>query len=90
MEDQFNILKKLKIPTAVIKSADNDSNGENGQIFQSMVDPKSDLKILYVTPEKLAQSAQFMAQLTRCYEMKRLSCVAIDEVFKCCLLFPNH
>ena len=45
-----------------------------------MTDPKSDLKILYVTPEKLAKSKMFMNKLEKMYELDRFVRLVIDEV----------
>lgn len=43
----------------------------------------SALKLLYVTPEKLAKSKRFMAKLQKTYQVDRLTRVAIDEVHCC-------
>ncbi len=34
-----------------------------------MTDPKSTMRLLYVTPEKLAKSKRFMAKLQKSYEL---------------------
>lgn len=48
-----------------------------------MTDPRSPLKLLYVTPEKLAKSKRFMAKLQKMHEMGRFARLAIDEVHCC-------
>ena len=53
------------------------------ELFQLMVDPKSCLKILYVTPEKLAKSKRFMTKLQSSYKQGLFSNLAIDEVHCC-------
>lgn len=45
-----------------------------------MTDNKSSLKLLYVTPEKLAKSKRFMTKLQKMYQMKNFARVAVDEV----------
>lgn len=45
-----------------------------------MIDKKSTLKILYVTPEKLAKSKRFMAKVQKMYQIKNFARVAVDEV----------
>jgi ATP-dependent DNA helicase Q1 len=50
---------------------------------QAMTDPKSSLKLLFVTPEKLGKSKRFIAKLQKAYEMKRFSMLAVDEVHCC-------
>ncbi|XP_054158777.1 ATP-dependent DNA helicase Q1-like [Oppia nitens] len=81
MEDQLSAMKELQIPTAVISGQTQRS--ENNQILQSMAAPTSDLKIVYVTPEKMAKSKRFMSQLEKCYQNKRLNRIVIDEVHCC-------
>ena len=48
-----------------------------------MTNPKSPMKLLYCTPEKLAKSKRFMNKLEKAHEMRRLSRIAIDEVHCC-------
>ena len=48
-----------------------------------MADNQSDLKLLYVTPEKLARSKRFMSRLQKMYQSKHLTRIAIDEVHCC-------
>jgi ATP-dependent DNA helicase Q1 len=48
-----------------------------------MTDAKSSLKLLYVTPEKLAKSKRFMTKLQKMYQINRFACVAVDEVHCC-------
>uniref|UniRef100_T1JDC6 ATP-dependent DNA helicase n=1 Tax=Strigamia maritima TaxID=126957 RepID=T1JDC6_STRMM len=53
------------------------------EIQKKMIDESSTMKLLYVTPEKLAKSKQFMSKLQKMYEMGRFSILAIDEVHCC-------
>jgi ATP-dependent DNA helicase Q1 len=48
-----------------------------------MLDPKSTMRLLYVTPEKLANSKRFMAKLQKSYEAGLFNKLAIDEVHCC-------
>ena len=48
-----------------------------------MVDKKAPMKLLYVTPERMAKSKTFMNKLQQAHEMGRLACIAIDEVHCC-------
>lgn len=48
-----------------------------------MVDKNAPMKLLYVTPERMAKSKRFMSKLQKMYIMKRLSLIAIDEVHCC-------
>ena len=48
-----------------------------------MVNPKCPMRLLYVTPEKLAKSKRFMAKLQKSYENGVFSRLAIDEVHCC-------
>ena len=53
------------------------------RVHCEMTDPDSDLKILFVTPEKLAKSKMFMNKLEKAYELKRFVRLVIDEVHCC-------
>ena len=48
-----------------------------------MVDPKCALRLLYVTPEKLAKSKRFMTKLQKSYSLGVFNKLAIDEVHCC-------
>jgi ATP-dependent DNA helicase Q1 len=81
MEDQLWILKSLNINADTLNGS---SSKEHVKKIQSdMVDANSDLKLLYVTPEKLAKSKVFMNKLQKAYEMNRFSRLVIDEVHCC-------
>lgn len=81
MEDQTNQLDMLGIPASVINSST--SREEFKELMRAMIDPQAPLKIIYVTPEKLAKSKTFMSQLEKSYELGRLSRLVIDEVHCC-------
>lgn len=81
MEDQTNQLGDLGIPASVINSST--SKAEFTTLMRAMIDPDAQLKILYVTPEKLAKSKTFMSQLERMYEAGRFARLVIDEVHCC-------
>jgi superfamily II DNA helicase RecQ len=53
------------------------------RIQNALTDITSQLRLLYVTPEKLAKSKRFMSKLEKCHEAKRLKLIAIDEVHCC-------
>ena len=48
-----------------------------------MVNAKSEMKLLYVTPEKLSKSKRFMAKLQKSYSLGLFNRLAIDEVHCC-------
>ncbi|TKR60452.1 hypothetical protein L596_027697 [Steinernema carpocapsae] len=86
IEDQLLQLKNRGIHAATLnKSTD---RKEATVIQNALVDPKAPLRLLYVTPEKLAKSKRIMAKLEKCAEMKRLKLIAIDEVH-CCSQWGN-
>jgi hypothetical protein len=45
--------------------------------MKEMLDKNSQLRLLYVTPEKCSKSKQFMAKLQKMYQMGRLNRIAI-------------
>ncbi|XP_015771239.1 PREDICTED: ATP-dependent DNA helicase Q1-like [Acropora digitifera] len=66
MEDQLMALNELKIESALLNSKC--SKEEVNSVQSAMVDKKSGLKLLYVTPEKIAKSKRFMAKLEKMFE----------------------
>ena len=68
MEDQLMALKELKINSTFLNS--NCSREEVNVVHSAMIDKKSQLKLLYVTPEKIAKSKRFMAKLEKTFEGK--------------------
>ncbi|EDO32632.1 predicted protein, partial [Nematostella vectensis] len=78
MEDQLWALKRLGIKAALLNASS--TREEVNSVHASIVDKKSDLKMLYVTPEKIAKSKRFMAKLEKSYESGLLSRIVIDEV----------
>ena len=50
------------------------------RVHDAMVDQRAPLKLLYVTPEKLAKSKRFMARLEKMYSAGRFARLVIDEV----------
>lgn len=81
MEDQLNGLHKLKVNAKMLSSKAPKEDVK--AIMTGLVDNKSDLKLVYVTPEYMAKSNRFMSKLQKAFEMKRLDRFAIDEVHCC-------
>lgn len=52
-------------------------------IFATMVGANSMLKVLYVTPEKLAKSKKLLAKLEAMYRSGRLARFVVDEAHCC-------
>ncbi|ELT96261.1 hypothetical protein CAPTEDRAFT_131881 [Capitella teleta] len=81
MEDQLFALENLNISAAMLNAS---STKEHVKFVHSeMTSTKSDLRLLYVTPEKLAKSKRFMSYLEKMYTQNRLARFAIDEVHCC-------
>lgn len=53
------------------------------QVQDAMIDKNASLKLLYVTPEKLAKSKRFMARLEKMHKLGRFARLVIDEVHCC-------
>lgn len=81
MEDQLYGLRKLKVNAMMLSSKAPKEDVK--AIMTGLVDPKSTLKLVYVTPEYMAKSNRFMSKLQKAFEMKRLDRFAIDEVHCC-------
>ena len=81
MEDQLYGLNKLNVNAKMLcAKAPKESVKE---IMTGLIDNKSDLKLVYVTPEYMAKSNRFMSKLQKAFEMNRLNRFAIDEVHCC-------
>lgn len=81
MEDQLHGLQKHNVKAGMLSAKGSKENVK--VIMNALVDKKSDLKLIYVTPEYMAKSNRFMNKLQKAFEMKRLDCFAIDEVHCC-------
>lgn len=81
MEDQIMALRKLKIPAYMLSQST--PKDETKLAMMAMVDKKAPMKLLYVTPERMAKSKTFMNKLQQAHAMGRLACIAIDEVHCC-------
>ena len=78
MEDQLLSVKNLNIEASLLNASC--SKMEVTQVLNAMTDKQSRLKLLYVTPEKIAKSKRFLSRLEKTYELGRLSRIVIDEV----------
>lgn len=81
MEDQVTQLDQLGIPSVVLNSST--SKDDFKRATTGMLDQNSSLKLIYVTPEKLAKSKLLMAQIEKMYAAGRFSRLVIDEVHCC-------
>ncbi|XP_078617642.1 ATP-dependent DNA helicase Q1-like [Branchiostoma floridae x Branchiostoma japonicum] len=81
MEDQLISLQNLGIPAAILTAST--PRAEVTQTLNSLVDKKSDLKMLYVTPEKVAKSKRFMAKVEKMHSVGRFARLVIDEIHCC-------
>jgi ATP-dependent DNA helicase Q1 len=84
MEDQLFALKKKNIAASMLYAQS--TKDESKRIQRALEDqsPKSnELKILYVTPERLSKSKLLMKSLQKCYQNNKLERIAIDEVHCC-------
>lgn len=81
MADQVMQLDLLGIPAVVINSTT--SKEDATRAHRAMTDHSSHLKLIYVTPERLAKSKYLMSQIQKMYELGRFSRLVIDEVHCC-------
>lgn len=81
MEDQVRSLSKKNVSAKYISSSS--SKDETLSALNLLKDKATDVKLLYVTPERFAKSKRFMSNLQKCYADGRLQRIAIDEVHCC-------
>ncbi|XP_054974226.1 ATP-dependent DNA helicase Q1 [Sorex araneus] len=81
MEDQLMVLKQLGVSATMLNAS---SSKEHVKwVHAEMVNKSSQLKLIYVTPEKIAKSKMFMSRLEKAYEARRFRRIAVDEVHCC-------
>ncbi|KOB74615.1 putative RecQ Helicase [Operophtera brumata] len=81
MEDQVRSLNKKNVSAKYISSSS--SKDETSAALNVLKDKATDVKLLYVTPERFAKSKRFMSNLQKCHADGRLQRIAIDEVHCC-------
>ncbi|KAI9083893.1 hypothetical protein K1719_034151 [Acacia pycnantha] len=81
IQDQVMGLTALGIPAYMLTSTTNKENEKF--IYKALDKGEGDLKVLYVTPEKISKSKRFMSKLEKCHHAGRLSLISIDEAHCC-------
>uniref|UniRef100_A0A804LPS2 ATP-dependent DNA helicase n=1 Tax=Zea mays TaxID=4577 RepID=A0A804LPS2_MAIZE len=81
IQDQVMGLSALGIPAYMLTSTTNKEVEKF--IYKTLDKGEGELKILYVTPEKISKSKRFMSKLEKCHHAGRLSLIAIDEAHCC-------
>lgn len=81
MEDQVRSLTQKNVQAKYMSSST--SKEETSEALNLLKDKNTDVKLLYVTPERFAKSKRFMSNLQKCYAEGRLQRIAIDEVHCC-------
>ncbi|KAL5143321.1 Mediator of RNA polymerase II transcription subunit 34 [Glycine soja] len=80
IQDQVMGLTALGIPAYMLTST---NKGDEKFIYKTLEKGEGELKILYVTPEKISKSKRFMSKLEKCHHAGRLSLISIDEAHCC-------
>ena len=75
--DQLKKLKQFAIHTAFIIA--DSSKDSVKSVFTEISSPSPQIKLMYVTPEKISKSKRLMSQLEKCYKNGNLSRIVIDE-----------
>jgi hypothetical protein len=78
MEDQVMNLRAVGIESHMLCGT---TSKEDVKYIQAqMLDKHSQMRLLFVTPEKIARSKQFLSKLERMHELGKLVRIVIDEV----------
>ncbi|KAG6389622.1 hypothetical protein SASPL_151094 [Salvia splendens] len=77
IQDQVMGLAALGIKAFMLTSTTN--KDDEKFIYKALEKGEGELKILYVTPEKISKSKRFMSKLEKCHHAGRLSLISIDE-----------
>ena len=78
MQDQLLAVQSLKIESSMLNAST--SREEATRIHRAISAKGSTLKLLYVTPERIAKSKRIMSSLEKSYKLKQLSLIVIDEI----------
>ncbi|XP_047342370.1 ATP-dependent DNA helicase Q-like 2 [Impatiens glandulifera] len=81
IQDQVMGLAALGIKAFMLSSIT--SKEDEKFIYKALEKGEGEMKILYVTPEKISKSKRFMSKLEKCHHASRLSLIAIDEAHCC-------
>ena len=81
MEDQVMSLRSKGVGAEMLTSTTDQDTKK--RVMKEMMDKDSNMKLLYVTPEKCSKSKQFMAKLQKMHQSGRFVRLAIDEVHCC-------
>ncbi|XP_011028013.1 PREDICTED: mediator of RNA polymerase II transcription subunit 34 [Populus euphratica] len=81
IQDQVMGLTALGIPAFMLTSTTSKENEKF--IYKALEKGEGELKILYVTPEKISKSKRFMSKLEKCHNAGHLSLISIDEAHCC-------
>lgn len=81
IQDQVMGLTALGIPASMLTSTT--SKEHEKFIYNALEKGTGDLKVLYVTPEKVSKSKRFVSKLEKCHHACRLSLISIDEAHCC-------
>ncbi|KAH9320595.1 hypothetical protein KI387_015234, partial [Taxus chinensis] len=81
IQDQVMGLVALGIRASMLTSTT--SKEEEKSIYKALEKGEGELRVLYVTPEKISKSKRFMSKLEKCNHAGRLTLIAIDEAHCC-------
>jgi ATP-dependent DNA helicase Q1 len=82
MEDQVMEMNDRQ-PGSATNLDSSISQAQQTQVYHAMADASSDLRIVYVTPEKVAKSKRLQSALDKAASCSRLSRFVIDEAHCC-------
>lgn len=85
-EDQLYSLRKRGIPAELLSATTEAETANRVHKFLNDSGYSSQLKLLYVTPERMAKSKRLMSALQKSYQNKKLERIAIDEVHCCSIM----
>lgn len=74
-------MEALNVPAVLLNASSTCAHANH--VHKAMTDNNPSIKLLYVTPEKLAKSKRFMTKLQKMYKIGNFSLLAIDEVHCC-------
>ena len=78
IQDQLHHLREAGIQAASFSSGEGDMRAD-GELFRQLRDPQSDIRILFVTPEKISRSNYLINCIAEMASQGRLARIVVDE-----------
>lgn len=78
MQDQVDAMTRISVEAALLTASS--TKDEAGIVQRALTSRGSAVRLVYVTPERIAKSKRFLNSLEKAYELGQLKRIVVDEV----------